>query len=60
MINEDLRKRMEEAYMSGDKELALKLSQELDVQVVEEQRRVISEAESIHPDKEVSEEAEER
>lgn len=43
MISEDLRKRMEEAYLAGNKEEALRLSQELDKQVVEEQGRVYKE-----------------
>jgi hypothetical protein len=41
LIDENLRKQMEEAYISGDAELALKLSQELDVHIVDAQRRIL-------------------
>ncbi|MDF2889773.1 MAG: hypothetical protein K0R80_140 [Clostridia bacterium] len=39
MIDEDLRQRMEAAYLHGNKKLALELSQELDEQVAKEQNR---------------------
>ena len=39
MIDEGLRLKVEAAYIAGDKEEALKLSQELDIQIVEEQKR---------------------
>lgn len=38
---EGLRDKMEAAYISGDKDLALKLSQELDIHIVEQQRRIL-------------------
>lgn len=41
MVNEDLRKLMEEALVKGDNERALKLSQILDKQIAEEQRRML-------------------
>jgi hypothetical protein len=39
MIDEVLKKNMTEAFLSGDKENAVKLSQELDKQIVEEQKK---------------------
>jgi hypothetical protein len=39
MIDDELKKIMEAAYLSGDKELALDLSQQLDEQVVKEQNK---------------------
>jgi hypothetical protein len=42
MIDVELKQRMEAAYLSGDKKLALDLSQQLDEQVVKEQRNKYS------------------
>jgi hypothetical protein len=38
MINKELQKEMIEAYLANDYEKALKLSQELDIQIVNEMR----------------------
>lgn len=43
MIDEDLKRQMEAAYLKGDKQEALELSQELDKQVTEEQSKLILE-----------------
>jgi hypothetical protein len=39
MIDETLREQMIEAFLDGDKDKAVKLSQELDKQIVEEQKK---------------------
>lgn len=38
-IDETLKEKMIQAFLGGNKEEALRLSQELDIQIVEEQRR---------------------
>jgi hypothetical protein len=39
MVDETLKETMTKAFLNGDKENAVKLSQELDKQIVEEQKK---------------------
>jgi hypothetical protein len=43
MIDDDLKTRMEAAYLAGDGKLALELSQQLDEQVTKEQNKKLCE-----------------